>query len=276
VRTSRRRIQEALQLKRITRALLVTAAAVAVALPQTVDAVVDVDRPLGLDLDGQVNLAVADVTTGGVWIVDPATTTLTATVDPNSIGTSWYFEYGPNGDLSLRTPTVSLDGSLDPRQVTADIPGLDPGTVYDYRIVASGPGGMSLGPVQSFSTSPGAGSAKKGPKSACTIKGTAKNDVLRGTRMRDVICGVGGKDKIRSLGGNDVVRGGTGNDRVTGGAGRDRIYGNSGNDTLSGQSGNDRLSGGAGRDRVTGGPGRDSVTVDRKDKVRSAERIARR
>jgi RTX calcium-binding nonapeptide repeat (4 copies) len=269
--------QEALQLKSITRALLVMGAVVAVAVPSTVSADgVDVDRPLGLDLGGHVNLSVADVTTGGVTIADPLEATVSATVDPGSIGTSYYFEYGPNGNLSLRTPAVSLGTDLDPRQVTANLPGLAPGTTYDYRIVASGPGGLSLGPVQSFSTSPGAGSAKKGSRSACTIKGTAKSDVLRGTRKRDVICGLGGKDRIQGRGGNDVIRGGGGNDRATGGAGRDRIYGNSGNDSLFGQGGNDRLLGGKGRDRVNGGPGRDSVTVDKQDKVKSAEHVSRR
>lgn len=263
-------------MKSITKALLVTSAVVAVAVPSTVMADgAAVDRPLGLDLGGNVNLSVADVTTGGVSLTDPATATVSATVDPASIGTSYYFEYGPNGNLTLRTPMVSLGANLDPSQVTAVLSGLNPGTAYDYRIVASSPAGLSIGPVQSFSTSPGAGSAKKGSKSACTIKGTSKSDVLRGTRKRDVICGLGGKDRIQGLGGNDVIRGGTGNDRATGGAGRDRISGNSGNDSLFGQSGNDRLSGGKGRDHVNGGPGRDSVSVDKRDKVTSAEHVSR-
>jgi Ca2+-binding RTX toxin-like protein len=265
--------QEALQLKSITKALLVTATTVAVVVPSTVSADgVDVNQSLGLDLGGQVDLSVADVTAGGVQITDPATATVTATVDPSSIGTDYYFQYGPNGQLALSTPTVSLGTDLDPRQVTANLADLEPGTLYDYRAVVSSPNGLSLGPVQSFSTGPG--SSKKS-SSACTIRGTSKNDVLRGTSRRDVICGLGGKDRIQGLGGNDVIRAGGGNDRATGGAGRDRIYGSSGNDALFGQSGNDRISGGKGRDRVDGGPGRDSVSVDKRDKVRSAEHVSR-
>jgi len=267
--------QEALQLKSITKALLVTAATAAVVVPSTVSADgVDVNQPAGLDLAGHVDLSVADVVTGGVQITDPATATLTGTVDPNSIGTSYYFQYGPDGQLTLSTPTVSLGTNLDPRQVSSVLSGLEPGTAYDYRLVASSPSGLSFGPIQSFSTGPAAGTAKKS-KSACTIKGTSKSDVLRGTAKRDVICGLGGKDRIQGLGGNDVIRAGAGNDRATGGSGRDRIYGSSGNDSLFGQGGNDRISGGKGRDRVNGGPGRDSVSVDKRDKVQSAEHISR-
>jgi hypothetical protein len=133
-------------------------------------------------------------------------------------------------------------------------------------------------------------------RGSCTIRGTDEDDRLDGTRKRDVICGLGGDDVIRGLGANDVIRGGAGNDRIRGGRGRDRIYGNKGKDRLYGQSGNDRLVGGAGRDRlygnqgndslssrdrggrdrVFGGRGRDTAKVDRRDRVRSIERIFRR
>jgi Ca2+-binding RTX toxin-like protein len=251
--------------------LLVAAVAAAAALPQAVSAE---DAALG-GLAGSVNLAVADVTTGGVAITSPTTATLTANVDPNSVGTQYYFEYGTNGNLTLRTPTVSLGGSLDPRQVTANLLGLEPGAVYDYRAVAAGPGGLSVGPALSFQTAASASSAKKGSKSSCTIRGTSKSDVLRGTRKRDVICGFGGRDRITGLGGNDVIRGGAGNDRVQAGLGRDSVFGNAGNDALYGQGGADRLYGGKGQDRIVGGAGRDRARIDRRDTVRSVEKASR-
>jgi Ca2+-binding RTX toxin-like protein len=251
--------------------MLVAAATAAVILPQAVSAQ---DAAVG-GLAGSVNLAVADVTTGGVAVSSPTTASLTASVDPNSVGTQYYFEYGTNGNLTLRTPTVSLGTSLDPRQVTADLLGLEPGTIYDYRIVASGPGGLSIGPALSFQTGASASSAKKGSKSSCTIRGTSKRDVLRGTRKRDVICGLGGSDRITGLGGNDVIRGGAGSDRVKAGAGRDRVWGNAGNDALYGQRGADRLYGGKGRDRIVGGAGQDRARIDRRDTVRSVEKASR-
>jgi Ca2+-binding RTX toxin-like protein len=259
--------------------MLVAAACAAVVLPQTVGAQsAAIDHPLGLDLAGNVDLSVANVTTGGVEITTPTTASLTATVDPNSLGTTYYFEYGSNGNLNLRTPAVSLGGQLDPKQVVADLTGLTPGVLYDYRIVTSGPAGLSVGATQSFQTSAASapGAAKKGKKSRCTIQGTRKKDVLRGTRKRDVICGLGGNDRIRGLGGNDVIRGGPGKDRVLAGKGKDRVWGDSGNDSLYGQQGADQLFGGKGRDQVVGGSGRDSAKIDRRDKVRSVEKTSRR
>ena len=266
------------QMNFVVTAMLVTATAVAVALPPSVTAdnatQLALDSVAGTDLGGNVNLAVADVTTGGVRISEPTAATVTATVDPNSVGTSYYFEYGPSGSLAFRTATVALGASLDPRQVAADLLNLRRGTVYDYRIVTQGPGGdLSIGPVQRFSTGPRPGTSKR--SSRCTITGTSMRDVLRGTRKRDVICGRGGNDAISGLGGNDVIRGGAGKDRALGGGGKDRIHGNSGNDALLGQAGNDLLSGGRGDDRLVGGPGHDRVIVQGDDKVRSAERISR-
>jgi Ca2+-binding RTX toxin-like protein len=249
---------------------MLAAGVLAVAVvPQAVSA----ESALVGDPAGNVDLTVANVITGGVAITSPTTATLTATIDPNTVGTSYYFEYGPNGNLSFRTPTVSAGASLDPFQTSADILGLEPGAIYDYRIVSSGPGGeLSVGKALSFQTGPSPG---KGKKSRCTIRGTSKRDTLRGTRKRDVICGLGGRDKIRGLGGNDVIRGGAGNDNVKAGAGRDRVYGNTGNDALFGQGGRDRLYGGKGRDKVVGGKGRDSAKVDRRDILRSVEKSSR-
>ncbi|MGH2979487.1 MAG: metallophosphoesterase [Solirubrobacterales bacterium] len=139
--------------------------------------------------------------------------------------------------------------------------------------------------------------AKKAPvRGPCTIRGTDEDDRLYGTRRRDVICGLDGDDVIRGLAGNDVLRGGDGIDRIRGGKGRDRIYGGRGDDRLSGQSGRDRLVGNSGKDRlhgsagndslssrdrrqldrVVGGKGRDRAKVDRRDRVRSVERVFRR
>jgi RTX calcium-binding nonapeptide repeat (4 copies) len=129
----------------------------------------------------------------------------------------------------------------------------------------------------------------------CTVLGTARADRLTGTSKKDVICGLGGNDTIRGGRGNDVILGGGGRDRIFGGKGNDRLYGNAGNDRVRGQSGRDRLVGGDGRDRlygdrgndwissrdsrrdrVFGGRGRDRAKVDRRDRVRSVERVSRR
>jgi Ca2+-binding RTX toxin-like protein len=253
-------------------AVLIAGLVAVAALPPAVGAEnVVLDDPAG-----DVNLAVADVVTGGVNITSPTTATVTANIDPNSVGTEYYFEYGPNGNLALRASTVSLGASPDPRQAAADLVGIEPGAVYEYRAVAAGPGGLSIGRALSFRTASPSSAAGPATTSRCTIRGTSKNDVLRGTRKRDVICGLGGRDRIFGLGGDDVIRGGAGNDRVMAGAGRDRVSGNPGNDALYGQAGADRLYGGKGRDRIVGGRGRDQARIDRRDKVVSVERASRR
>ena len=129
----------------------------------------------------------------------------------------------------------------------------------------------------------------------CTIRGTDEDDRLDGTRKRDVICGLGGDDVIRGLGANDVIRGGSGNDRIRGGGG-----GTASTAAVATTACPGRAAGivwWAGRvatgctatpaatpfssrdtrlDRVYGGRGRDRATVDRRDRVRSIERVFRR
>ena len=262
---------------RFRSAMLVAGLIAAAALPQAVSADLDVGN-----VAGDVDLTIADVVTGGVVLASPAQATLTATVDPNSIGTEYYFEFGPNGNLAFRTDPVSFGANLDPRQLVAEVPGLQPGTIYNYRAVGSSARGLSIGPTQSFMTSSRGGSAKA---SKCSIRGTAKNDVLHGTSKRDVICGLGGKDRILGRGGSDVIRAGNGSDRVAAGAGKDRILGNAGNDRLFGQKGadrlyghrgKDRLYGGKGSDRVFGGQGSDRAKVEGRDRLRSVEKSSRR
>jgi Ca2+-binding RTX toxin-like protein len=141
---------------------------------------------------------------------------------------------------------------------------------------------------------------------------TAGNDQLRGTSGNDVICGLGGSDSIDGLAGNDTLFGdrcglkatssrraatagaGDGNDRLNGGPGNDTLYGSGGKDTLVGGAGNDTLVGGKGgdslkggagadtlnakdrvRDRIDCGKGRDTVKADKRDRLRSCERVRR-
>ena len=82
------------------------------------------------------------------------------------------------------------------------------------------------------------------------IDGTRKSETLRGGRGSEVIYGRGGKDKIRPRAATDCVYAGRGRDRV--------------------------MARGGGSDRIRCGRGRDVAFVDRKDKVRSCERVIRR
>jgi Ca2+-binding RTX toxin-like protein len=228
------------------------------------------------------------VTVDGVNLVGPSEATVTATVDPNGLATKVFVQYGTNGVLDLKSPTVTLDASVDPTKVVAQLLGLEPGTTYGYRVVVESSAGTTTSPTTTLTT-PSVGSSSTGSRvvyinlrtgeaavgklgknsARCTITGTSGNDVLKGTSHRDVICGLGGNDKIVGRGGNDVLIGGSGKDRINGGKGRDRLLGNAGRDRLNARDGKRG-------DRVDGGKGRDRVLADKGDRVIASESVSRR
>jgi YVTN family beta-propeller protein len=127
-----------------------------------------------------------------------------------------------------------------------------------------------------------------------TISGLAGDDTLFGdacgARARAAAGGpvtTDGDDRLNGNAGDDVLYGAGGRDELSGGKGRDRLHGGDGNDELTGGPGVNRYSGGRGNDRIKARNGRretvdcgagkrDRATVDRKDRVRACERVARR
>ena len=86
------------------------------------------------------------VLTGSV--TDPTTSalTLTATVDPQSVATTWWFEYGPTAGYGQTSPHVVIPaGSGAAVPVSADIAGLAAGGTVHYRVVAANAGGTTSG-----------------------------------------------------------------------------------------------------------------------------------
>ena len=115
--------------------------------------------------------------------------------------------------------------------------------------------------------------------------GTDGPDTIEGGGGPEVIFGFDGADAIRGAGGHDCVIGGRQNDRLFGDAGNDRLTGGSGRDRLVGGPGVNAYDAGPGRDFVHArngrrelvrcGSGRDTARVDRRDRVRSCERVRR-
>jgi YVTN family beta-propeller protein len=190
-----------------------------------------------------------------------------------------------------------------------------PGALYQFDVASDGtlsakdpawvaagqsPTGVAVSPA--FATA-----------AADVLTGTAGDDVICGLGGSDTISGLLGADALygdrcgalasrdgrrprsRGRAGHDLLRGGGGRDRLYGGAGRDRLRGGPGRDRLHGGLGRDRLRGGAGGDRLRGGPGRDTLQVlgggrdrvdcgggadtiraDRRDVIRSCERVLTR
>ncbi|HEX8051486.1 MAG TPA: alpha/beta fold hydrolase [Thermoleophilaceae bacterium] len=133
------------------------------------------------------------------------------------------------------------------------------------------------------------------PARNAMVVGSDRADRLEGAGGADSLFGLAGDDRIAGKAGGDCIRGGPGRDLLIGDGGADRLHGDAGDDRISGGSSRDRLEGGKGHDRLRGGSGDDRLfardgardlvdcgpggadraTVDRLDRVRGCERVAR-
>ena len=79
--------------------------------------------------------------------------TLTGSVNPNSLSTNVFFEWGTTTDygntIAFAQNPISGDS---PVNVTADLSGLDPGTTYRFRIKAENSFGITYSMVMTFKT----------------------------------------------------------------------------------------------------------------------------
>jgi hypothetical protein len=86
----------------------------------------------------------------------PTSATLTGHVDPLSAGdvTDCHFDWGPTGIAGYpnQVPCTPAPPLSSPTDVSADISGLNPGTPYHYRVVATDANGTTPGAGVSFQT----------------------------------------------------------------------------------------------------------------------------
>jgi hypothetical protein len=93
-------------------------------------------------------------TTGPATQLSTSSATLTGTVNTSGQTTTWYFQWGP-GALIYQTKPKTIGPSSSPQSVSYTLPGLRPGTMYHYRLVASHPRSAAVtGAVDSFLTYP--------------------------------------------------------------------------------------------------------------------------
>lgn len=79
----------------------------------------------------------AAATTGPVTELNSSGATLTGTINPSGQATTWYFEWGNLNSLSQQTAPQALKASNAPQAVGWSLQGLlNPGTLYQYRLVA--------------------------------------------------------------------------------------------------------------------------------------------
>jgi hypothetical protein len=90
--------------------------------------------------------------------VTSTTATLNGSVTPNQNDTTYYFEYGTTTEYGTQTPTQGPQTGNATKDVSADVSGLAPSTLYHYRLVAMNSSGTSFGSDATFTTSaPGTG-----------------------------------------------------------------------------------------------------------------------
>ena len=85
------------------------------------------------------------VSTGGARQVGYATATLTGSVNPNGSDTSYYFQYGPTKAYGGQTAIADAGAGAKTVNVSLPVTGLQPLTVYHYRLVAVNSGGAANG-----------------------------------------------------------------------------------------------------------------------------------
>ena len=92
----------------------------------------------------------------GASALTPTSATVSATINPQNVDTTYHFEYGTTTGYGTSVPVPDADiGSGDSDvQVTQNLTGLAPNTTYHYRVVATSSAGLTDGPDQTFTSTP--------------------------------------------------------------------------------------------------------------------------
>jgi NHL repeat len=94
------------------------------------------------------------VSTNAAEAVGRTSVTLTGSVDPEGLPSTYRFEYGTSTGYGSTWPVLQVyAGSASTNQMVAiGVPNLSPGTTYHYRLVASNEDGTTYGADESFTT----------------------------------------------------------------------------------------------------------------------------
>jgi autotransporter-associated beta strand protein len=95
------------------------------------------------------------VTSGSASGITASAATLSGTVNPNGLATTARFEYGMTTAYgSTASVTISPNDGSTAQNVSVSISGLQPDTIYHYRLTATSGGGTSPGADLTFTTYP--------------------------------------------------------------------------------------------------------------------------
>ncbi len=117
------------------------------------------------------------VATGPATDVGPMKATLTSTVNPSGLTTTWHFEYGATENYGSSTPGAGAGSGSTPETEAAGIASLSPGTTYHYRIVAANSDGITDGPDRTFTTTEPPTVATEGATDVSATKATIHGTV---------------------------------------------------------------------------------------------------
>ncbi|MBU1256037.1 fibronectin type III domain-containing protein [Patescibacteria group bacterium] len=113
-------------------------------------------------------------TTGSATAITSNSATLNATVNPNGMATGAFFQWGISSSFGNTTPSQIIGSGSVGINISANLTGLTPATVYYFRAVAAnGSGGTIFGAIQTFTAS----SVPTIPVSQPQITGISPNPV---------------------------------------------------------------------------------------------------
>ena len=139
--------------------------------------------------------------------IDDRTATLSGRVKDNGSTTWFRFEYGPTTSYGQFTAATQLANASATRPVTAAIAGLEPGTVYHFRLRTANSEGTVLGTDRTFTTTktatpsaavgtdPGVSTDPSPPPTGETPLPTAVDEPVRGGSV--VVAPLAGTVKIK-------------------------------------------------------------------------------
>jgi hypothetical protein len=97
-------------------------------------------------------LVLPGVSTGAALSVSYGSATLTGSIDPHASNTSYYFQYGPTRAYGAQTAVADAGAGTSTVRVAVPIGGLQPITVYHFRLIAVNAAGAHTGEDRAFRT----------------------------------------------------------------------------------------------------------------------------
>jgi NHL repeat len=114
------------------------------------------------------------VSTGAASEVTQTSANVTGTVNPETLKTSCYYQYGPSSEYGQTAPCVpdELGNGSSPVPALATLAPLTPGVTYHYRLVATNKEGIGYGQDETFTTVADAPPlVSTGPASGISVSG---------------------------------------------------------------------------------------------------------